>query len=146
MSWVNDLASAAGIPAGAATLAVAMYAACAAAEKAARPEALKDIGRILKGTTWERSVRLSAIIEQVFNWTFGERHLSLYAPETKSLSEVAGLSGCAGVKFRRWEALCVERRGLEDEAGGAVWAGPLRGSDRGYQPARGGAALRDRPS
>src|SRR5271170_5283817 len=70
----------------------------------------------------------------------------LYAPETKSLSEVAGLSGCAGVKFRRWEALCVERRGLGDEAGGAVWAGPLRGSDRGYQPTRGGAAFRDRPS
>src|SRR5579872_362589 len=35
MSWVNDLASGLGIPAGAATVAVAMYAACAAAEKAA---------------------------------------------------------------------------------------------------------------
>jgi len=76
MSWVNDLASAAGIPAGAATLAVAMYVACGAAEKAARPEALKDIGRILKDTTWERSVRPSAIIEEVFNWTFGEQQLS----------------------------------------------------------------------
>jgi hypothetical protein len=31
MSWVNDMASSLGIPAGAATLAVAMYAACAAA-------------------------------------------------------------------------------------------------------------------
>jgi hypothetical protein len=77
MSWVNDLASSAGMPAGAATLAVAMYAACAAAEKAARPEALADIGRILKDTTWERSARPSAIIERVFTWTFGERHLSL---------------------------------------------------------------------
>src|ERR1035441_9847492 len=53
----------------------------------------------------------------------------LYAPETKSLSEVAGLSGCAGVKFRHREALCVERRGLGDEARGAVWAGLLRGPD-----------------
>lgn len=43
MAWVNDLASPAGIPAGAATVAVAMYAACTAAEKAARPEALQDI-------------------------------------------------------------------------------------------------------
>ena len=77
MSWVNDLASGVGIPAGAATLAVAMYAACAAAEKAARPEALKDIGRIFKDTSWERSVRPSAIIERVFVWTFGGRHLSL---------------------------------------------------------------------
>ena len=48
MPWINDLASSAGIPAGAATLAVAMYAACAAAEKAARPQALQDIGRTLK--------------------------------------------------------------------------------------------------
>ena len=53
----------------------------------------------------------------------------LYPPETKSLSEVAGLSGCAGVKFRRQEALCVERRGLGDEGRGAVCEGPLRGSD-----------------
>jgi hypothetical protein len=76
MAWVNDLASSAGIPAGAATLAVAMYAACTAAEKAARPEALKDIGRILQDPSWSRSVRPSAIIQRVFVWTFGERHLS----------------------------------------------------------------------
>jgi hypothetical protein len=57
MSWVNDLAAGLRIPAGAATLAVAMYAACVAAEKVARPEALKDIGRILKNTSWERSAR-----------------------------------------------------------------------------------------
>ena len=71
MSWVNDLASGLGIPAGAATLAVAMYAACAAAEKSARPEALKDIGRILKDTSWERSVQPSTIIDRVFKLTFG---------------------------------------------------------------------------
>jgi hypothetical protein len=76
MSWVNDLTSAIGLPAGATTIAVAMYGACAAAEKAARPEALADIGRILKDPGWERSVRPAAIIERVFNWTFGERHVS----------------------------------------------------------------------
>src|ERR1019366_2272627 len=70
----------------------------------------------------------------------------MYAPETKSLTEVAGRSGCAGVKFRRREALCVERKGLGDEAGGAVWARSLRGSDRGDQPARGGASVWHRPS
>jgi hypothetical protein len=76
MAWQNDLASVLGIPAGAATLAVAIYAACTAAEKAASQQALADIGRILKNTTWERSVRPSAIIERVFVWTFGERQLS----------------------------------------------------------------------
>jgi hypothetical protein len=75
MSWVNDLVSGLGIPAGAATLAVAMYAACAAAEKAARPEALKDIGRVLKDPSWSHSVRPSTIIEQAFVWTFGDRHV-----------------------------------------------------------------------
>src|SRR4029077_11732915 len=46
-----------------ATLAVAKYAACTAAEKAASPQALKDIGRILKDQGWERSVRPPAIIQ-----------------------------------------------------------------------------------
>src|SRR5690348_2765663 len=76
MPWVNDLASGLGIPAGAATLAVVMYGACAAAERAARPEALNDIGRILKNPSWSRSLSPSAIIGRVFVWTFGERHLS----------------------------------------------------------------------
>jgi hypothetical protein len=77
MSWVSDLASAFGLPAGAATIAAAMYAACVAAEKVARREALIDISAVLKDPTLIGSVRPSAIIERVFNWTFGERHLSL---------------------------------------------------------------------
>jgi len=76
MSWINDLASGLGIPAGAATLAAAIYAACSSAEKAARPEALKDIGRLLQDSSWERSAQPSAVIEWVFVWTFGERHFS----------------------------------------------------------------------
>jgi hypothetical protein len=76
MAWVSDLVSATGLPAGAATFAVAMYAACAAAEKAARPEALKDIASILKSASWSRSSHPAAIIERVFKLTFGERHLS----------------------------------------------------------------------
>jgi hypothetical protein len=31
---------------------------------------------------------------------------TVYPPETKSLAEAAGLSGCAGVKLQRQEALC----------------------------------------
>lgn len=76
VSWVNDLASAVGVPAGAATIATGLYAACVAAEKAARPEALNDIGRTLKASGWERSVRPSDVIGRLFNWTFGDRHLS----------------------------------------------------------------------
>jgi hypothetical protein len=76
MSWVNDLASGLGITAGAATLAVGMFGACTAAEKAARPEALKEIGSILRDSSWSRTRRPSATIGRVFVWTFGERHLS----------------------------------------------------------------------
>jgi hypothetical protein len=76
MSWVNDLASSLGIPAGAATLAMAMYAACAAAEKAARPDALEGIGRVLRDSSWSRSTRAPLIVERVFVWTFGDRHIS----------------------------------------------------------------------
>src|ERR1035437_9389575 len=53
----------------------------------------------------------------------------IHAPERKSLTEAAGLSGCAGVKFRRQEALCGDCRGLGDEGRGTVCEGPLRGSD-----------------
>jgi hypothetical protein len=76
MSWVIDVASSMGIPAGAATLAVSMYAGCSAAEKAARPEALQDIARILKDPSWSRAVRPVSIIERLFRWTFGARQLS----------------------------------------------------------------------
>jgi hypothetical protein len=57
------------------------------------------------------------------------RDVLVYAPETKSLTEAAGLAGCAGVNLRRREALCLECKGLGDEARGAVCEDPLRGSD-----------------
>ena len=52
----------------------------------------------------------------------------VYPPEAKSLAEATVLSGCAGVKLHRQEALCIECKGLGDEAGGAVCEGPLRGT------------------
>jgi hypothetical protein len=76
MSWLEDLASTLGVPTGATALALTMYGACAAAEKAARPTALQEIGRALTDSSWEHSVRPAAIIGQVFGWTFGEKHLS----------------------------------------------------------------------
>jgi len=76
MSWINDLTSTLGIPAGAGIIAAALYAACATAEKTARPEALKEVSRVLKDPTWTHPVRPSAIFERIFNWVFGERHLS----------------------------------------------------------------------
>ena len=96
MSWVNDLASSLGIPAGAVTLALAVYAACAAAEKAARPEALKDIGRILNDRTWEQSVRPSAIVDRIFVWTFGERHFS-WKCVSRSMIATFVILFCVGV-------------------------------------------------
>jgi hypothetical protein len=77
MSWVNDLASLAGVPAGCSTLAVALYGACVAAEKSARPQALKDIARVLKSSSWAKVAHPTAIIETIFKWTFGDRQLSL---------------------------------------------------------------------
>lgn len=76
MSLVNDFASGAGIPAASVTFAVAMYGACVAAEKAARPEALHEIGCFLKDSSWSQSIRPSVAIARIFGWTFGDRHLS----------------------------------------------------------------------
>jgi hypothetical protein len=76
MSWVNDLASGLGLPVGAATIATAIYGACAAAQRAARPEAIEEIGRFLKDPTWTVSISPSSLISKVFQETFGERHLS----------------------------------------------------------------------
>lgn len=73
MSWVNDLASVLGIPKGAATLAVAMYAACFAAEKAARPDALRFFTQVLTAPAREDS---APFFKRIFDLTFGERHLS----------------------------------------------------------------------
>lgn len=77
MSWINDLSSILGVPAGAATIAAAMYSRCVAAERAARPEALLEIAQVLKDASWTQSARPSAIVERIFKWTFGERHFSL---------------------------------------------------------------------
>ena len=68
-----------------------MYGACTAAEKAARPEALRDIGRILKDSSWQGSVRPSAAIHRIFVWTFGEKHLSWRCVIASILATVATL-------------------------------------------------------
>src|SRR5690242_13574799 len=77
MSWVNDIASGLGVPVGAATLAIGVYKGCVAAEKVARPEALKGISAFLKESSWSRSAAGLALINQLFAWTFGDRHISL---------------------------------------------------------------------
>ena len=77
MTWLNDLASVLGLPAGAATRAAAMYAGCVAAEKVARPEALSDIGRFILDSNWTGVIRPRDLIAKIFNLTFGDHHLSL---------------------------------------------------------------------
>ncbi len=76
MGWVNDLVSGLGIPAGAATLAVAMYAGCAAAEKAARPEALSAVASLIRDLSQTRSDGAPKIAYRLFVWMFGEHHFS----------------------------------------------------------------------
>ena len=76
MSGVNDMASVLGIPAGAATLAVAMYGACVGAEKAARKDRLEEFSIVLQSTSWRRTTALALIVKRIFELTFGERHFS----------------------------------------------------------------------
>jgi hypothetical protein len=123
MPWVTDLASTAGIPAGAASLAVTMYAACAAAEKAARPQALNDIARILNDPSVERSVHPSGVIEQVFTWTFGERHLSWKCVRRSAIATVlfATFAGCFLFNAAVTDTLVASGR-VSDSASGVMGA------------------------
>jgi hypothetical protein len=86
MSWLSDLSTVLGIPASAATLAAALYAACSAAEKAASRDALMDIGHALKNTKWRESERSSKVIEQVFKATFADRHFTIKCIKRSVLS------------------------------------------------------------
>jgi len=80
MSWVNDLASVAGIPAGAATLAVAMYAACAAAEDAARSKSSDQPLPTVQTAPDARSVsrppvrRMRSLSRHDLSWLFRHRY------------------------------------------------------------------------
>ena len=76
MSPLVDFASELGFPAIAATTAGFLYWVTSAAEKLARPEALRDIAVVLKSSSWSRSLRPASIVEQLFTWTFGPKHLS----------------------------------------------------------------------
>ncbi len=77
MSWLTDLTSNFGIPSGVYLLAGSIYGACLAAERAARPEALADIGRVITDRSWLRTVSPAATIVSIFNATFGEKQVSI---------------------------------------------------------------------
>jgi hypothetical protein len=77
MTWLASTASSLGLPASAAILATGMYHACAAAEKAARPEAIRAIGIALQNTDWSKSAHPESVIRRLFLGTFGERQWSL---------------------------------------------------------------------
>jgi hypothetical protein len=88
MPGFNDIASYLGL-AGALTIAVAMRGACTLAEKSARPEALREISVILKNVSWWSDPNPSSIVEKIFNWTFGARHLSLKCLKVSVLATFA---------------------------------------------------------
>ena len=75
-SWLETLLPDIGIPSAVGTLAIAMYGACTAAQKAARGDALRDISMALRNFSWSRSINTAAITEHVFVSTFGRRHFS----------------------------------------------------------------------
>lgn len=74
MTWLSDLVSGFGVPAGAATIATAIYGASISAQRAARPAALREVGAFLREPA--SSIRPSAVVGRIFRATFGERHLS----------------------------------------------------------------------
>jgi hypothetical protein len=76
MSWLGDLVSGFGLPAGAATIATAMYAASRVAQKAARRGALVEIGRFLNEPLGSPSAKALEIVRGIFQFTFGEQHIS----------------------------------------------------------------------
>jgi hypothetical protein len=77
MPWLDHLVSLLGISASAGLLAGTLYAGCVAAESVARPEALRDISFVLKTRSLTEKISPSAIIEKIFQGTFGGRHLSI---------------------------------------------------------------------
>ena len=77
MGWLADLSTAWGIPIGGAAAAAALYRAGFAIEKEARKEAIADIANILKSPSWSYGSRPSQFIGRLFNYTFGDRQLSL---------------------------------------------------------------------
>jgi hypothetical protein len=107
MAWVNDLVNVLGVPTSAAMFAVALYAGCLAAEKSARPEALKDIARILKDTSWSTHTRPSALIRRVFEWTFGGRHLSPKCVGRSCVASLVVIVGLGVSMYRRSPAFWV---------------------------------------
>jgi hypothetical protein len=88
LASLADLAPSLGIPAVAVTIAGAIYWALSQAEKVARPEALAQISAVLIDSSWERSVKPWSIMESLFVWTFGERHLSRKCIRRSAISTI----------------------------------------------------------
>jgi hypothetical protein len=77
MTWFSDLAGAIGLPAGGTAAALALVYGSIAAEKEARPQAIKDIARVLKNTSWSTGSQPQEFIYKIFCLTFGDRQLTI---------------------------------------------------------------------
>src|SRR4051812_544402 len=76
MAWVADLASTLGVPLGGTLAATAIFTAAVAAEKEARPEALRQIAILLQDPSWARGLEPTRIVQGLFLQVFGNRQLS----------------------------------------------------------------------
>lgn len=76
MTWLSDLSSLIGAPAGGAIAAAAVFFAAVRAEKEANREAIKDIARALRDKSWTVKFKLTVQIDQIFIYTFGKYHFS----------------------------------------------------------------------
>jgi hypothetical protein len=66
-----------GLPAGGLAVATALYYGAIAAEKEARPQAIKDIARILKNTSWSAGEQPNMFVERIFCLTFADKQFSV---------------------------------------------------------------------
>jgi hypothetical protein len=77
MSWLAEISSIIGVPAGAATAASALYLGSVAAENEASPRALADIAAAIRKIDPGRVRQTTLHIQTLFNYTFGERQFSV---------------------------------------------------------------------
>jgi len=77
MDWQTTLVSHMGVGAGGFAVAAAVYKGASALENELRPQAVKEIGRILTNATFPTdNFSINRIVYEAFNSTFGDRHWS----------------------------------------------------------------------
>lgn len=92
MSWFSELSGLLGIPASAVGIATGMYSAGLYGEKKFRVSAKKEIARLLSNPAWIRAARPQELIEKLFTYTFGEKHISSQCMKMSAFGTILSLT------------------------------------------------------